>query len=77
MSGVMFLDPEYLEDMKKGGGGARLLSSDEVAKRIQREKEFFSISKRRRERSKGEGRESACRPGGSTARLLPQQGEER
>ena len=40
----MFPDPEYLQDMNKGGGEAKMLTSDEVAKLIQREKEFFSIS---------------------------------
>ena len=41
----MFADPEYLEDMKRGGGGAKMLTSAEVAKLIQQEKEFYSVSK--------------------------------
>jgi tripartite-type tricarboxylate transporter receptor subunit TctC len=41
----MFNDPEYLEDMNKGGGGAKMLTSDEVTKLILREKEFYSVNK--------------------------------
>ena len=42
---MMFADPEYLGDMKRGGGGAKMLTSAEVAKLIQQEKEFYSTNK--------------------------------
>ena len=41
----MFADPEYLDDMNRGGGGAKLLTSAEVTKLIQQEKEFYSTNK--------------------------------
>lgn len=41
----MFADPEYLEDMKRGGGGAKMLTAAEVARLIQQEREFYSANK--------------------------------